>query len=87
VFRSNRHIYAQVIDDQAGRTLVSASSTEQELGGAGGNAANAQQIGEAIGKRAVDAGISEVCFDRGRYRYHGRVAALANAARKAGLQF
>jgi large subunit ribosomal protein L18 len=90
VFRSNRHIYAQVIDDQAGRTLVAASSLEQGLGagsGSGGNRASAERIGEAIGKRAVDAGITEVCFDRGRYKYHGRVATLADAARKAGLQF
>ena len=89
VFRSNRHIYAQVIDDQSGRTLVAASSMEQDLAedGSGGNRASAEKIGQAIGKRAVDAGIKEVCFDRGRYKYHGRVAALAEAAREAGLQF
>ncbi len=87
VYRSHRHIYAQVIDDQAGRTLVSASSMEQELQDGGGNTSGAERVGEAIGKRAVDAGISEVCFDRGGYKYHGRVAALADAAREAGLRF
>lgn len=87
VFRSNRHIYAQVIDDQAGRTLVSASSMEPALREGGGNRSGAGQVGEAIAKRAAEAGISEVCFDRGRYQYHGRVAALAEAARKAGLKF
>ncbi len=90
VFRSNKHIYAQIVDDVAGRTLVSASSTESELGGAGktgGNRAAAGQIGTAIGKRALAAGIKAVAFDRGSYKYHGRVAALADAARKAGLEF
>jgi large subunit ribosomal protein L18 len=90
VFRSNKHIYAQIIDDHAGKTVVSASSTEKDLGGAGevgANKASATKIGAAIGKRAVAAGITQVSFDRGRYKYHGRVAALADAARKAGLEF
>lgn len=87
VFRSNRHIYAQVIDDLSGRTLVAASSMEKDLQDGGGNTAGAGRVGETVARRAVDAGINEVCFDRGRYQYHGRVAALAEAARKAGLKF
>jgi large subunit ribosomal protein L18 len=90
VFRSNKHIYAQIVDDVAGRTLVSASTIESELGGTGrtgGNKAAADRIGTAIGQRAVAAGIKAVAFDRGSYKYHGRVAALADAARKAGLEF
>jgi large subunit ribosomal protein L18 len=90
VFRSNKHIYAQIIDDASGKTLVSASTVEKVLGGAGtagGAAEDAEKVGAEIGKRAVAAGITEVSFDRGSYRYHGRVAALADAARKAGLQF
>lgn len=89
VFRSNKHIYAQIVDDVAGRTLVSASSTESGLGGgkSGGNKAAAGKIGTAIGERAIAAGIREVAFDRGSYKYHGRVAALADAARKVGLEF
>ena len=89
VFRSNKHIYAQVIDDKAGRTLVSASTVEADLRGAGtsGDKESAQRVGAAIGRRAVEAGIEQVSFDRGSYRYHGRVAALADAAREAGLKF
>ena len=90
VFRSNNHIYAQVIDDVEGKTLVSASPTEKDLGGAGkynGNKDAAARVGAAIGKRAVEKGISQVAFDRGRFKYHGRVAALADAAREAGLDF
>lgn len=90
VFRSNRHIYAQIIDDAAGRTLVSASTMEKALGGAGaigGTTSHAEKVGAAIGERALAAGISSVSFDRGPYKYHGRVAALADAARKAGLKF
>jgi large subunit ribosomal protein L18 len=90
VFRSNKHIYAQIVDDVAGRTLAAASSTESGLGGAGkigANKAAAEKIGTAIGQRAVAAGITAVAFDRGPYKYHGRVAALADAARKAGLEF
>jgi len=90
VFRSNLHISAQIIDDESGRTLVSASTTEKSLGGVGkpnGNIAAAQKIGKAIAERAQAAGIKQVAFDRGSYSYHGRVAALATAAREAGLEF
>lgn len=90
VFRSNRHISAQIIDDRAGRTLVSASSTEKTLGGIGqphNDVESAQRIGRALAARAIAAGISQVAFDRGEYSYHGRVAALAGAAREAGLDF
>lgn len=90
VTRTNTHIYAQLIDDVAGVTLVSASSVDPELRGtlkSGANIAAARQVGEAVGKRAVDAGITEVVFDRGGRLYHGRVAALAEGAREAGLKF
>lgn len=90
VFRSNKHIYAQIIDDVEGRTLVSASTAERALGGAGaasGNKAAAAKVGKALAERAQQAGITEVGFDRGVYKYHGRVAALADAAREAGLNF
>ena len=90
VYRSLGNIYAQVIDDHAGKTLVSASSmdkdTKKNLKG-GGNVAAAKVIGKAIAERAKAAGISKVVFDRGGYKYHGRVKALADAAREAGLQF
>ena len=90
VYRSLGNIYAQVIDDQAGKTLVSASSvdkdTKKNLKG-GGNVAAAKVIGKALAERAKAAGISKVVFDRGGYKYHGRVKALADAAREAGLQF
>jgi large subunit ribosomal protein L18 len=90
VFRSLDHIYAQVIDDQNGRTLASASSmdkgTRATLKG-GGNIAAAKIVGKAIAERAVAAGVRQVVFDRGGYMYHGRVQALANAAREAGLKF
>ena len=90
VFRSVKHIYAQVIDDRQGKTLVSASSvdgqTKKTLKG-GGNIAAAKVIGKAIAERAKAAGVSKVVFDRGGYKYHGRVKALADAAREAGLQF
>ena len=90
VFRSNKHLYAQVIDDAEGRTLAAASTNEAELGGVGTPQANveaARKVGEAIAKRSVEKGVTEVVFDRGPYRYHGRVAAVANAAREAGLSF
>jgi large subunit ribosomal protein L18 len=91
VFRSDKHIYAQVIDDYAGRTLVAAASTSAEVRGpelkTGGNIAAAQKVGHEIATRAKAAGISAVCFDRGGRRYHGRVKALADAARKGGLKF
>jgi large subunit ribosomal protein L18 len=90
VYRSLGHIYAQVIDDRTGTTLVSASSTDGEtkknLKG-GGNIAAAKVIGKAVAERAKAAGVSKVVFDRGGYKYHGRVKALADAAREAGLQF
>jgi large subunit ribosomal protein L18 len=90
VTRTEAHIYAQVIDDKSGRTLASAASNETEFGKAlksGGNIAAAKAVGEAIGKRAVEAGVSEVVFDRGGRLFHGRVKALADGARSAGLKF
>lgn len=87
VFRSLKHIYAQVIDDEQGKTLVAASSLEKNFTGSGGNIAAAKAVGEAIAKKALAKGISEVVFDRGGYIYHGRVAALAQAAREGGLKF
>ncbi len=90
VFRSLNQIYAQVIDDRTGRTLVAASSldkeTRKQLKG-GGNVAAAKFVGKAIAERARAAGIEQVVFDRGGYKYHGRVQALAEAAREAGLKF
>jgi len=90
VFRSNRHIYAQIIDDIAGATLVSASTRAKGLRDQLAHGANkdaAQVIGEAIAKQALGVGIKCVCFDRNRYKFHGRVKTLAEAARKAGLVF
>ena len=90
VYRSLDHIYAQVIDDRAGKTLVSASSADKDTKKAlkgGGNVAAAKVVGKAIAERAKAAGVSKVVFDRGGYKYHGRVKALADAAREAGLQF
>jgi large subunit ribosomal protein L18 len=88
VFRSNKHITAQVIDDISGRTVAAASSNEADLkGGATGNAAAAKQVGERVAERAKAAGVSKVVFDRGGFMYHGRVAAVADAAREAGLEF
>ncbi len=90
VFRSHKHIAAQLIDDETGRTLASASSLDGELRGSvgyGGNCAAAAAIGKAIAERALAAGIKAASFDRGSAKYHGRVAALAGAAREAGLQF
>ena len=88
VFRSVKHIYAQVIDDRAGRTLVSASSTEKSATGkSGGNVAAAKEIGKLVAERAKQNGVTKVVFDRGGYLYHGRVKALADAARAAGLEF
>lgn len=87
VFRSLSHIYAQVIDDQQGHTLVAAASTEKDLRGKGGNVEGAKLIGKAVANRAKEKGISRVVFDRGGYLYHGRVKALADAARAAGLEF
>lgn len=87
IFRSLNHIYAQVIDDQKGHTLVAAASTEKDLRGKGGNVEGAKLIGKAVAERARDKGITKVVFDRGGYLYHGRVKALADAARQAGLEF
>jgi large subunit ribosomal protein L18 len=86
IYRSLNHIYAQVIDDLSGRTLVSASTTEKDLrGGTGGNLDAARRVGKAVAERALAKGIEAVVFDRGGYLYHGRVKALAEAARLAGL--
>jgi large subunit ribosomal protein L18 len=90
VFRSNRHMYAQIIDDTAGKTLVAASTVESDIagpGGVGSDAESAGKVGRLIAERAGKLGISQVVFDRGEFRYHGRVAALADAAREAGLDF
>jgi large subunit ribosomal protein L18 len=84
VYRSLNHIYAQVIDDQTGQTLVSASSIKMKTGG---NVAAAKEIGKAVAEKAVEKGIKKVVFDRGGFLYHGRVKALADAAREAGLEF
>ena len=88
VFRSNRHIYAQVIDDRAGTTVASASTVESALRGQkGADRAAAGRVGALIAERALAAGHKEVVFDRGAYQYHGRVKALAEAAREGGLSF
>ena len=90
VFRSDKHIYAQVIDDFAGRTLASAASTATDIRGDlvnGGNVNAAKKVGQAIAERAKAAGVTAVAFDRGGRRYHGRIKALADAARAGGLQF
>ena len=86
IYRSLNHIYAQVIDDERGQTLASASTTEKDLrGGTGGNIEAAERVGKTIAERAIQAGIKQVVFDRGGYLYHGRVKALTDAAREAGL--
>ena len=88
VFRSLQHVYAQVIDDIRGSTLVAASSLDKDFPLAGGgNVAAAREVGKLIAQRSLEKGIRQVAFDRGGYRYHGRVKALADAAREAGLQF
>lgn len=88
VFRSLKHIYVQVIDDLAGRTIVSASTRDAATpGSSGGNVDAAKAIGKAIAERAVKAGVSAVVFDRNGYRYHGRIKALADSAREGGLKF
>ncbi|MBP5303703.1 MAG: 50S ribosomal protein L18 [Clostridia bacterium] len=87
VFRSSNHIYAQLIDDVAGTTLVAASSTEKDFGAYGGNKEAAKKVGAALAERAAAKGISEVVFDRGGYPYHGRVKELAEGAREGGLKF
>lgn len=90
VHRSGKHIYAQIIDDQQGHSLAAASTTEKEICGPkenGGNKAAATKVGKILAARALQAGITMVAFDRGQYRYHGRVAALADGAREGGLKF
>ena len=87
VFRSAKHIYAQIIDDSSGITLASASTLEKSSSGLGSNISSASKVGSEIAKKAIDAGIKEVFFDRGSYKYHGRVKALAENAREAGLKF
>ena len=87
VFRSEKNIYAQVIDDVAGKTLVAASTVEKAFEGNGGNIEAAKKIGAVIAERALQKGIEEVVFDRGGYIYHGRVKALAEGAREGGLKF
>ncbi len=90
VFRSRKHMYAQVIDDSLGKTLIAAGTDDKELRDSlkyGGNKAAAEAIGKAVAERALAAGIKQVCFDRRSFQYHGRVAALADAARKSGLSF
>ena len=93
VFRSSLHIYAQVIDDLNGKTLVAAASTDPKLKGVfakdvrGGNLKGAEAIGKAIAERSIEKGIKRVVFDRGGFLYHGRIRAVADAARKAGLEF
>ncbi len=87
VFRSNNHMYAQIIDDTIGKTLVSASTVEKEFEGATGNCEAAKKVGLLLAERAKAKEIEEVVFDRGGYVYHGRVAALAEGAREGGLKF
>jgi large subunit ribosomal protein L18 len=90
IFRSSKHIYAQVINDATGTTLASASTRDPDIRSQqayGGNKAAAAIVGRVVAERARQAGIDKICFDRRSYKYHGRVEALANAAREAGLQF
>ena len=87
VFRSLNHIYAQIIDDTKGVTLVSASSMDKDFNQYGGNCEGAKEVGKAVAAKALEKGIKAVVFDRGGYVYHGRVAALAEGAREGGLKF
>ena len=87
VYRSLNHIYAQIIDDTKGNTLVSASSLDKDFEGYGGNIDGAKAVGNLVAKKALEKGIKAVVFDRGGYIYHGRVAALADGAREGGLEF
>lgn len=90
VFRSGKHIYAQVIDDASGNTLAAASSLDKDLRGnlkTGADCSAAAEVGKLVAKRAVEKGVSEVVFDRGGYKFHGRVKALADGAREGGLSF
>ncbi|NLS85713.1 MAG: 50S ribosomal protein L18 [Ruminococcaceae bacterium] len=86
VFRSSKHIYAQLIDDVTGTTLVSASSLDKDFEGFGGNIEAAKKVGEAVAKKAADKGITKAVYDRGGFVYHGRVKALAEGAREGGLE-
>ena len=87
VFRSAKHIYAQIIDDVNGVTIVAASSMDKEFEGLGSNKEAAKKVGEAVAKKALDKGVEEVVFDRSGYIYHGRIQALADGAREGGLKF
>ncbi|MDK1019690.1 MAG: 50S ribosomal protein L18 [Actinomycetota bacterium] len=87
VFRSNKYIYAQVINDESGQTIASASSRESAVKGKTLTVESATEVGKLVGARARDAGISQVVFDRGGFKYHGRIKALAEAARESGLEF
>ena len=87
VFRSNLHMYVQVIDDTVGKTLVSAGTTEKELADIRNNVEGASKLGEVVGKRCLDKGVTTVVFDRNGYLYHGLVKAIADGARKAGVKF
>ena len=90
VYRSLKHMYAQIVDDTHGRTLIAASTRDKEVRKtlkSGGNVAAAKVVGKVVAQRALDAGVARVVFDRGGYAYHGRVKALAEAAREAGLKF
>ena len=87
VFRSSKHIYAQIINDNSGKTIVSASSLTKDFKEKGSDISGASKVGAMIGEKGINAGIKDVFFDRGRYRYHGRVKALAEGAREAGLIF
>jgi len=90
VFRSSKHIYAQVIDDEKGKTIASASSIEKDMRGAmktGANVAAAKAVGKLVAERAIEKGVKDVVFDRGGYLYHGRIKALGDAAREGGLKF
>jgi large subunit ribosomal protein L18 len=86
VFRSNKHVYAQVIDDVHGRTLAAASTVEKDFDGSTATVEAAKKIGKLVGERALEAGVSSVVLDRGGFRYHGRVAGVADGAREAGLE-
>ncbi len=87
VFRSNKHIYVQVIDDRAGSTLVAASTSDKDFADSGDKCSQAKKVGEIIARKAKEAGINEVVFDRGGYLYHGRVKSLSEGAREGGLKF
>lgn len=87
VFRSAKHIYAQIIDDTVGKTLASASSVEKDFAKSGDKKASANSIGKLVGQRALENGIKQIVFDRNGYIYHGRIKALSDGAREAGLEF